>query len=146
MIGVYVTYCFMSIDQDISDTIGYKVGKYTKYQRTKRAWSLNELAKRTGLTAPFLLRLERGSYKSVQFDIFEKIANGFEMTVEDFLEKCQIISGSHTLPPLEYYIKEKFQFPDEAIDDIKLFIALLKTKYKKQILELKEKHNIYWGK
>ena len=123
-----------------------KIGKYTKYQREKRGYSLNQFAKRIGITTSFLLRLERGNYQSVSFDVIEKIARGFDTSIEDFLYKCQITQASSSLPDIEYFLKEKYQFPKEAISDVKLLISLLKVKYKKSIKELKEKHKVYWEK
>ncbi len=123
---------------------GTKIGKYVNYQRMKRELSLNELGKQTGMATSFLLRLERGVYQNVKFDVIEKLAEGFDMTIEDFLTKCGIIEESHKLPPLEYYLKEQYQLPPEAISDTKLFIELLKMKYKKEIQHMKTLHKSYW--
>lgn len=123
---------------------GTKIGKYVNYQRMKRELSLNELGKQTGMATSFLLRLERGVYQNVKFDVIEKLAEGFDMTIEDFLIKCGIIEESHKLPPLEYYLKEQYQLPPEAISDTKLFIELLKMKYKKEIQHMKTLHKSYW--
>jgi transcriptional regulator with XRE-family HTH domain len=136
----------MSIHQSVPISAGSKIGRYTKYQREKRGFSLNYFAKITGLTTSFFLRLEKGEYASISISAIEKIARGFDMTIGDFLHKCQIIESSHTLPPLEYYLKEKYQFPDDAIKDFKLLVRLLRVKYKKEISELKNIHEAYWDK
>lgn len=136
----------MSIVQNRSVSVAEKIGKYTKYQREKRGYSLNQFAKVVGVTPSFLLRLEKGDYNSISFTFVEKIAQGFEMTLEDFLQKCEIIDSSASLPSLQYYLKEKYQFPEEAISDVKLFIRLLKVKYKKEIQELQKIHETYWKK
>jgi len=129
----------MSIDQNATiKTTGFKIGKYTKYQRVKRKYSLNEFSRKINVTTSFLLRLERGDYTNVSFDIIEKISIGFEMTVEDFLQKCKVINSSQTLPPLDYYLKEMYQFPLEAIEDFKLLVQLLKMKYKNQNFKIKK--------
>lgn len=139
----------MSIYQNTSKSqksVAEKIGQYTHYQREKRGFSLNEFARQTSLTTSFLLRLERGEYKSVKFDVIEKLASGFQMSIDDFLEKCGIIPSGKKLYPLDYYFKELYQFPEEAINDLKLFIQLLQLKYKKEIQEMKEAHKEYWGK
>ncbi len=99
-------------------SVGEKIGKYLRYQREKRGISINELAKSMELTPSFLMRLEKGSYSNVKFDVIEKIAYGFQMTVEDFLEKCEIISRAEGLPPIEFYLRETYQLPKKAIDDV----------------------------
>lgn len=134
----------MSIDQSIAQ----KIGKYTKYQREKKKYSLNEFAKRVDLDVSFIMRLENGVYQSIKFDVIEKLAHGFEMDIENFLRKCQITSSKNkaNLPSIEFYMKETYQFPDEAIEDLKLFIQVLKLKYKNQIGKMKKAHNHYWEK
>jgi len=135
----------MSIDHKISNSsIAEKLAKYTKYQREKHGMSLNEFAKLTGLTTSFLSRLEKKEYKDVKFDVITKLAEGFSMRVKDFLKKCEIIESHRPIYPLSYYFKELYQFPDEAIDDIRLFIKLLQQKYKKEIQLQKEAHKNYW--
>jgi transcriptional regulator with XRE-family HTH domain len=127
-------------------SIGQKVGKYVSYQRKKRDWSLQELADKSSLTASFLHRLEKGEYQSIKFDVFEKIACAFKIPLADFLAKCQITAQFSELPPLDYFLKEKYQLPQQAIEDMKLFLELLQKKYAQQIKELKKQHQAYWGK
>jgi len=134
----------MSIDTTLPESSAGKVGKYTKYQREKRGLSLNEFARKIGVTTSFLLRLERGNYQNVSYDVLQRIALGFDMSIEDFLYKCRLIESSSTLPPIEYYLREMYQFPISAINDIKLLITLLKEKYKDEIRDLKSKHKEYW--
>lgn len=131
-----------------NSTIGAKIGKYIKYQRKKKGYSLNELSRITGLDTSFLMRLEKNVYKSIKFDVVEKLAGGLQMSFEDFLIKCEILtpqSGySNRLPSLEYYLKEKYQFPDEAIEHIGVVIDVLQKKYKMKIKEMEKAHNQYW--
>ncbi len=127
--------------------MGRKIGKYIKYQRQKRALSLAAFAQDLNLDASFILRLENGEYKTLRLDVTEKIANGLDMTIGDFLLKCHILdNGSKSyIPSLEFYLREKFQFPDEAIEDVKLYIKFIQEKYKNKIKEMKDAHNKYWN-
>lgn len=137
----------MSIDTfPNSVSVATKIGKYCRYQREKKNYSVNEFARKIELDPSFLLRLEHGTYNSIKFDVIEKIAAGFDMTVEDLLRKSQITTNTNTyqLPPIEFYLKEAYQFPDEAIDDVKLLIQLLKIKYKDKIKKMKDAHKKYW--
>lgn len=136
----------MSIDHTMSISIAEKIGKYTKYQREQKGYSLNEFARMSDFTPAFLLKLERGDYNSVKFDVIEKISHALQMSIEDFLIKCEIIQRRKTVYSLDYYFKELYQFPQEAINDLKLFIHLLQLKYKKEIREQKEAHKKYWDK
>lgn len=137
----------MSIEQFMSGiSVAERIGIYTKYQREQKYCSLNEFARISGLTPSFLLKLERGDYHSVKFDVIEKISEALQMSIEEFLTKCEIIPRNKSVYSLDYYFKELYQFPVEAISDLKLFIQLLQLKYKKEIYEQKEAHKKYWKK
>lgn len=127
-----------------ADSSGVKIGQYTKYQREKKNLSLNELARNADLTPSFLMRLERGDYQDVSFQAIEKIAKALNTDVQLFLKKCGLSKTSGTLPGLDYYFKEKYQLPDEAIEDLRLFIKFLQSKYKKEISKMKKAHQKYW--
>ena len=103
-------------------------------------------AKIADITPSFLMRLENGVYQNIKFDVIEKISEAFQMSPEDFLKKCQVISGSVQLPPIEYYLKELYQFPEEAIEDVQLFFSFIEEKYKAEILEMKKAHTKFWKK
>lgn len=126
-------------------TVGQKVGSYVKYQREKQNLSINELGKKTSLTPSYLMRLEQGAYKTIGYDAIQKLANGFTMPREDFLYKCGLIRTRYDLPPIEYYLKEVYQFPPEAIENVKLMIELMRFKFKSEITELKKAHKKYWA-
>jgi len=124
-----------------------KIGLYVRYQREKKELSLSEFGELIGVTPSFLLRLEQGVYKTIKLDVVEKIAKGFQMSVADFLAKCQI--GEQyvlEMPALEFYLKEKYQFPSEAIKDSNLFIEFLRLKYKAEIATQLKQHKEYWRK
>src|SRR5258708_22885494 len=127
-----------------SDYVAAKIGTYIQYQRQKRELSLNEFAKLANITPSFLMRLENGVYQNIKFDAIEKLAASLQMTAEDFLRKCQVISSSEGLPPLEYYLKELYQFPEEAINDVMLFFSFIQEKYKNEIIEMKKAHTKFW--
>lgn len=128
----------------MSKSTAEKIGDYLAYQRVKRGYSLGEFSKRSGLATSFILRLERGEYKTVKFDIIEKIAEGLSMSIEDFLMESDIIKNTRYVYPLEYYFREMYQFPESAIEDLKLFIELLEKKYKDEIEFQKKEHKKYW--
>lgn len=125
--------------------MGARVGRYVKYQRRKRRWSLQNLARKTSLTPSFLTRLESGKYKDISFGAMEQLANGFDVPFVVFLKKCGIAEDAFvSLPDFEFYLREKFQMPTEAVEDMKLFLEFMMKKYRKEIACLKTKHIQYW--
>jgi len=127
-------------------TNGSKIGKYTKYQREKRKISLTGFAKNIGVDPSFLQRLEQGVYQGISIDVIEKLARGFEMRIEDFLRKCKISSYQRSLPTLEFYLREMYQLPPEAVADCMNYLAFLQHKYRQEIRDLKKQHTTYWKK
>lgn len=127
-------------------TNGEKIGKYTKYQRTKRGMSLNQFARTIDVDPSFLQRLETGFYQGISLDMLQKLALGFEMQIEEFLRKCRLSSYPQKLPTLKFFLRERYQFPEAAIDDCQSYIGFLQSRYKKQIASLKKKHKAYWEK
>src|SRR6266571_917985 len=117
--------------QSSEDFMAQKIGKYIKYQRSKRKLSLNAFADTLELDPSFLMHLENGDYNTLKLDMVEKIASGLHMTMGDFLWKCQILNDRDRtyIPELDFYLREKFQFPDDAIEDVKLYLKLIKEKY-----------------
>lgn len=126
-------------------SIGKKIANYIKYQREKRGLSLNQFARLIEVDVSFLLRLEKGVYDDLKLSTIIKIAKVLNMNVVDFLIKCQIIDEKKiSVPSLEFYLKEKFQLPPEAIDDVSTFIQFLQKKHREEIKKLKKMHDQYW--
>jgi len=125
---------------------GQRIAEYVKYQREKRKWTFAEFSSKTGLAISFLLRLEQGEYKTVKFDVIQKLSYGLDMSIRQFLWKCELIETEAfvELPSLEYYLKEKFFLPTQAVEDIKLLMSLLEKKYEAEIAEMKALHDTYW--
>ena len=130
---------------DNQHTYASKIGKYVQYQRKKRKISINQFANRIGVTPSFLSRLEKGEYDSIKLSMVEKMAYGLKMSLIDLLKKIGINSDKSKLPEIDFYLREKYQFPKEAIDDVKLMIELVKKKYKSQIKQQKVDHKKYWN-
>lgn len=131
------------MNQKLSTAV--KIGRYLLYQRQKRDWTITDFAQKTGLTASFIFRLEQGEYKTIKLDALEKIADGLDMTMTDFINKCQLDDeSSRTLPTIEFALKERFHFPQQAIEEIMLFIEFLAERYQKEITSQKQQSAKYW--
>lgn len=138
----------MSLGKQKSLTIGRKIGQYVKYQREKNQHSLTEVAQNADLDPSFLLRLEKGKYNDIKFSAIIKLAKSFQMTTGDFILKCRLIEKINEPQQLslDYFLKEKYQLPAQAIDQIQLFIEFIQKKYRQEISSLKSKRAAYWKK
>ena len=129
----------------MTQSTGKKIGTYVKYQREKRGLSLRAYAETTSLTPSYLSRLENGEYHSVSFAVIDRLAHGFQMPIPEFLKKCQITEELHTpLPDIEFYLREKYQLPTAAVEDMMIFFRFIKEKYQHDINSLQKKHRTYW--
>ena len=146
MIIIYYVCLLMSSTKTNLLSPGEKIGKYIKYKRNQKQISLNEFAKLADITPSFLLRLENGAYQSLKIDFIIKLARGLQISLEDFLRKCELIERTkdEKLPDLKFYLKEKFQFPDGAIEDTSMFIKFLQERYAGEINTMKKAHREYW--
>ena len=121
-----------------------QIAKYLKYQRKKRHLSITQLAKGAEVSPSYISKLEQGQYQSITFDVLQNIAHALDMKTVDFLRKCGLISEERSLPTLEYYLKEKYRFPPQAIIDIINFIEFSEYKYKADIEREENIHQKYW--
>lgn len=48
------------------------------------------------------------------------------------------------MPSRAYYLKERYQLPEAVIDDVRLFLHFVQTKYQKEIDQCQSLHREYW--
>jgi len=130
----------------VQQSTSKKIAQYIKYQRKKRKLSITQLAKRAEVSPSYISKLEQGQYQSTTFDVLQNLAHALEMKTADFLRKCGLISEEKSLPSLEYFLKEEYQFSPKAIVEIVNFINFTKYKYKKEIQKEEKLHQHYWQK
>ena len=131
---------------DPNQTSAQKIGAYIRYQRTKRDYSIDDLAKKCDLNPSFIFRLEKGAYETIRLNVIEKLAAGLKMSIQSLLFKSEIITTSDHLPRLEYYLKEKYQFSPEVIEEVRTFINFMHFKHDEEIAQLKQLHEAYWNR
>ncbi len=127
-------------------TTGMKVGRYLKYQRKKQALSLQEFAQMCSLSPSYLFKLEQGKFASVSFDMLKKISDGLKIPIVSLLRKCELISEEDSLSSLDFFLKEKYQFPEQAILGVKIVIEVLQKQYANEIKNFQKAHKKYWKK
>jgi transcriptional regulator with XRE-family HTH domain len=130
----------------VQQSTSKKIAQYIKYQRKKRKLSITQLAKRAEVSPSYISKLEQGQYQSTTFDVLQNLAHALEMKTADFLRKCGLISEEKSLPSLEYFLKEEYQFSPKAIVEIVNFINFAEYKYKKEIQKEEKLHQHYWQK
>lgn len=132
---------------DLNQTTVSKIASYLVYQRKKRCLTLQNLAEMADLTPSYLSKLEAGEFDSISLDVVIKLARGLEMSLADFLYKCQLIDfGASYFPDLRFYLREKYQFPTQAVADVEMFMEFIQIKYADEIKANLKAHEEYWSK
>lgn len=78
--------------QSILEIIMEAVGKHIRYLRKERAWSLEQLSQRTGLSVSFISQVER-SQTSVSISSLKVIADALEEPIQNFFPVPEEISS-----------------------------------------------------
>lgn len=100
------------------NSIAKKIGLFLKRYRKSNGISLNVLAEKADLTPSFVFRLEKNEYDDVKIGVVVKLAKALNMSLEDFLKRTQLIDCSQDLPEFAHYLKQKFDLPQDSIDQL----------------------------
>lgn len=91
------------LDRNIPDGFG----SYLKHLRGEKQYALNDVYNLTGISPSYLNRIEKGERKAPSFPIIEKLANVYEVPVDDLLAIAGIkpegvVTSATTLEQLFY--------------------------------------------
>src|SRR5215217_7117971 len=98
------------------------LGNSIKQRRHELGLSLNHLADATGLHKSFLSRIESGAVRQPATDSLQRIAAALELP-ETELYGLLDDRARGLLPPLQPYLRAKYDLPDEAIAAITDYLA-----------------------
>ena len=97
---------------------GIALGKYIKEHRIARGISGRELARQMGTDTAYVVRLERGEYRSPRPDILANAATVLGVPMSDLCSMAGYIVPSD-LPSLTPYLRTRYrQLSDDAIDAV----------------------------
>lgn len=103
------------------DESGTELGKRIRQRRRELALSLNDLAATTGLHKSFLSRLESGAVRQPATDSLRRLALALELP-ETELYGLLDRRARDQLPPLQPYLRAKYDLPDAVIADITAYL------------------------
>lgn len=103
----------------VTRAIPQQVGLLIKHFRTKRGYSLKELEKRTGISAPYIHRIEKGERKAPSYKIIEQLAQALQVPVSEILsvndESGQGKQKDRVLNVEELLLKESYMVDDKPV-------------------------------
>lgn len=101
---------------------GKTLGKYIKDHRIARGMTGRELARQIGTDTAYLVRLERGEYRSPRPDILANVATALDVPMSDLYAIAGYIAPTE-LPSLTPYLRTKYrQLSDDAIDSVDAYL------------------------
>ncbi len=101
---------------------GITIGKYIKEHRIARGITGRELARQIGADTAYVVRLERGEYRSPRPDILANVATVLGVQMSD-LYALAGYAVPKDLPTLTPYLRTRYrQLSDEAIDSVGAYL------------------------
>lgn len=58
-------------------------------KREEQSLSLNQLAEKSGVSASFIVRIEKGERKNVSIEVLFKLANSLGIEIGQLVEQCR---------------------------------------------------------
>lgn len=98
------------------------LGSRVRQRRLELSLSLNQLAEATRLHKSFLSRVESGAVRQPAADSLERIARALQLPQTELFGLLDE-RARDLLPPLQPYLRAKYQLPDEAIADITAYLS-----------------------
>ena len=90
-------------------------GYMLKSMRTDRGFSLNKLSQLTGISKSYLSLIERDIQRNPSLDVLEKLAQSFNIEVEDLVKK-----NNNDRTSIKGYIKVEIELSEEHLNPLKL--------------------------
>ena len=101
---------------------GITIGKYIKEHRVARGISGRELARQIGTDTAYVVRLERGEYRSPRPDILANTATALGVPMSDLYSLAGYLAPKD-LPTLTPYLRTRYrQLSDDAIDAVSAYL------------------------
>lgn len=107
------------------------LGATVRDLRNAGGWSLRGLAAAADVDATWLMRLERGEYRSPDALLLRQLAEALDVPASDLLTAAGFEDGAE-LPQLPTYLRTKYELPDEAIQQLDAHFRLLDEKYRRE--------------
>lgn len=81
-----------------------KLGQYIRKIREEKGFSTRELARRSGVSQPYLSQLENGKTNNPSIEVLKKLAKGLDVPLYEIQIKTDQIPGYRPYSPIRDYI------------------------------------------
>jgi len=106
-----------------------RLGEYVKKTRTEKGMSGRELAREAGVDTAYIVRLEKGFYKSPRPDTLRGIATALGLPLADLFAMADYVMP-YDLPNFGPYLRAKYgDLPDEAVGALDAYFDRIASKH-----------------
>jgi transcriptional regulator with XRE-family HTH domain len=108
-----------------------RIGRMIATARRNKSWSLRRLSTESGISPPWLLKLERGEYTTPAPERLIRVADALHVDPEriERIVKGQI---SENLPGVRTYFRAKFDLSAEEIDEIERTVTEIQRNHERR--------------
>lgn len=93
-------------------------GQRLRALRTHKGLSLDELAAKTGVSKPYLWRLETAADANPSVDVAQKLADGLDVSVSALLSPPEAHTHDVEIPPTLRQARDRFGIPEGDLADL----------------------------
>ena len=108
-----------------------RLGRYVRGKRAAAGLTLRQLEARSGIDHAWISRLERGEYIKPDPRYLARLADALDVEVTDLYPEAGYQTGSD-LPGFEPYLRARYDFPDDAVEQLKAHFNLINARYQTQ--------------
>lgn len=94
------------------------LGQRLRRLRTHKGLSLDELAATTGVSKPYLWRLETSSDANPSVEVVQKLADGLGIAISELLSAPEDRKGDVEIPPALRQAQDDFSIPESDLGDL----------------------------
>lgn len=106
-----------------------ELGRLVRAHRQQLGWSLEELARRTGLNKSTIHRMENGQFDAPRPLALQRLARAMETDVEDYFALIGYFTPKG-LPNLQPYLRSKYDASEEEAREIDRYFTYLRDRDK----------------
>ena len=115
--------------QPAPPTVKTVLGTRLRKAREAKGWSINELARRSGLDKSRVSRLEAGLTTKPVPSTLDQLARVLDIEAATLQQAAGYVS-KRTMPSLPVYFRSKYgNLPDEAMADLERYVERLRQKH-----------------
>jgi transcriptional regulator with XRE-family HTH domain len=115
-------------ETEVTKEQAQRIGRMITTARRNKGWSLRRLSTESGISPPWLLKLERGEYVTPAPERLIRVADALHLDPER-IERIVKGQMSENLPGMRTYFRAKYDLSPDEIDEIERTVKDIQHKH-----------------